>query len=459
MKRKGCRYPAFLSIGLIMATLWSAHSLQAATNIKYSGFIPNAIRDSSSTNPEFYVVTDGTPSLVQLRLANGESLNLASGLGNRWSITLTNAQVLYGYTATDYNHNWVGYLDVWVSGVNQGPYNIFMNVLDQFVPQITPVSVGTQAQKTAHLVNMRLPGLAPATMDNAYVTQHFYQDFGDNYDFINIIYTPEHFENRYFQTTRNDVSGIGIPIYDNDAAYGVPPTHRLKGIIVYPIWDYFDLGERAFLHELGHRWINFLTVPKLQGVTPHWPLSSLASGMMGGQCFNCGNPQGLDFPYTLVPDGGGNYTCVDSGVRPTTYNDMELYLMGFLPSSAVGSYIVFSNQNQTCPGILNGPVQTVTVQDVINQHGDRSPSWLMAQKKFRVATIVVSQSFLNHDEMSFLDYFAARGGMMVPLHYTSGFSSGVTLPFYLATGGRGCMVTTIDHDGGCYEVYLPLILR
>ena len=40
MKTKNCRYPLFLTFGLIMLTLWSVPSLQAATNIKVSGVMP-----------------------------------------------------------------------------------------------------------------------------------------------------------------------------------------------------------------------------------------------------------------------------------------------------------------------------------------------------------------------------------------------------------------------------------
>ena len=319
-----------------------------------------------------------------------------------------------------------------------------------------PLVISAQAQQTPHVANLYLPALAPATMNDATVAAAFYQDYADSYDFLNIIYTPEHFANRFHYATRNTVSGIGLGLFDNGAAYGVPATHRLRGITVYPIVDYFDLAERASLHELGHQWINYLTAPKLQGVTPHWPVSSLAFGMMGWQC--CANTQGLDWPFQLTPLGGGNYQCNDMG-DSLVYNDMELYLMGLAPASEAGSYVVFTNQNQSCGASLSGPAQTVTSADVIAQHGARSPAWPSAQSKFWVATVVVSQSFLSADEMAFLDYFAARGSLTIPLDFTAGFASGTTWPFYLATGGRGCLVTTIDHTGGCYRLELPLIHR
>lgn len=424
--------------------------------ISYFGFSPLVIRLAGTTNPYFYIQTDNTITSAYITLTNGSTLSLIASGSGYFHNTLTHAQAVYGYTAADYNHNFVGYLNVFQGATKAAQYNLFINILDSQIPSVVPHIVSVQAQQTPHVVNLYLPGLYPATMDDQVVATAFYQDFADNYDFLNIIYTPQHFANRYHFATRNTVSGIGLGLFDNDALYGVPAAHRLRGISVYPIVSYFDMAERTSLHELGHQWINFLTVPKLQGVTPHWPVSSLAYGMMGWQC--CGNPQGLEWPYKLTPLIGGDYQCNYAG-SSLTYNNMELYLMGLVPSSEAGSYVVFTDQNQNCGTILNGPVQTVTSADVIAQHGARSPAWPSTQSKFRVATIVVSQSFLSADEMAFLDYFAARGSLTIPVGYTSGFSSGTAWPFYLATGGRGCLVTTIDFTGGCYRLELPLIRR
>jgi hypothetical protein len=45
--------------------------------------------------------------------------------------------------------------------------------------------------------------------------------------------------------------------------------------------------------------------------------------------------------------------------------------------------------------------------------------------------------------MAFFDFLAARGEATTPLHYTSGLASGTTLPFVLATNGRGHLSTGI----------------
>jgi hypothetical protein len=423
----------------------------ASYAISYFGFVPIVVKLAGTEDPYLYIQTDGTVTSAQLRLADNVTVILLTNRGGGlFDVTLTHSQALYGYTTSKYNHNFVGYLDVFQGATKERTYNIFINVLDSQIPPVTPQITDVEVQKSPHVVNLALPGLSPSYPDFAYVTQHFYQHFGDNYDFLSVIFIPERIENRSHIATKNTVQGIGRSIFNNNAIYN--PIYgsgsQLQGITLYPITGYFDMAGRAALHELGHQWMNFLSVPALpvlQGVTGHSPISSLARGIIGYQC--CGAAVGLDFPFTFTPLGGGDYRLSYSPPQ-LTYNDMELYLMGLLPADQVGPHFVFQDQNQTlCDGcILTGAVP-FTIDQVISAYGPRNPACGVAQTKFRVATIVASQTLLSADEMAFFDYFAARGSMMIPLGYTSGFASGITWPFYLATGGRGCLVTTIDYDG------------
>ncbi len=428
-------------------------SAPAAGPIQYWQFSPLATNLLSTTNVTFYIQTAGVSS-AYITLTSGTVAPLSYAGGGRFTRIFTHADIVAGYSAADANHNFVGYLNVYTGTTKLGQFNLFQNIVDGSVPPVTPVISDVEVQSTPHLVNLYLPGLYPDTMDDQYVAQHFYAHFADDYDFLSIIYTPAHFANRFHYQTRNSVSGIGLSIFDNDAAFGVPGMHRLKGITVYPITSYFDLAERGSQHEIGHQWINFLHSSQLLGVTPHWPVSSLAYGIMGW-----GVTQGLDFPYTFTPLGGGAFRLDAAPVAPV-FNDMELYLMGLAPSTSVGTYYVAVNQNTPQ---CNGCIVTATIPfnagNAIASDGPRSPAYPFAQRKFRVATIVVSQNFLSSNEMAFLDYMAARGSALSPLPYSSGFDSGTTYPFYLATGRRGCLITTIATDGNCYSLYAPLINR
>ena len=67
----------------------------------------------------------------------------------------------------------------------------------------------------------------------------FYEEFGDNYDFANVIYLhPDSFLNRDHFAVKNDVSGIGQPLIDQTAQdrqcgcaarnYQVPARYDLR---------------------------------------------------------------------------------------------------------------------------------------------------------------------------------------------------------------------------------------
>lgn len=231
---------------------------------------------------------------------------------------------------------------------------------------------------------------------------------------------------------------VPAALFDNGANYG--SRRRLRGINRYPIPDYFDMAEQSALHEMGHQWINFLAVPGLQGVRPHWPISSLAYGIMGYNSRS--NPQGLTLQFQIV--AAGNQYRFRKASAAMNYTDMDLYLMGLAPAESVKPHLVVVDQaQQPCDGCPTGPVVPVTVDDVIAAHGPRVPAYGEAQTHFRVATVIVSSRLLTPREMAFFDYFAARGEATKPLPYTSGFARGTALPFALATGHRGTLSTTL----------------
>ena len=102
---------------------------------------------------------------------------------------------------------------------------------------------------------------------------------------------------------KNEVDGIGLSRSNNTRVYG--SNGRLQGINVFPIDTFFDMADTGAVHETGHQWINFLTLPILRSGSPHWPVSSLARGIMG---FNIpGSIVGGNFPFNLVPLPNGDY--------------------------------------------------------------------------------------------------------------------------------------------------------
>jgi hypothetical protein len=121
-------------------------------------------------------------------------------------------------------------------------------------------------------------------------------------------------------------------------------------------------------------------------------------------------------------------------------------LMGLVSTSGVRPHIVFRDQSmQVQPNsILPGPVDTVRIADIVAANGARSPSAAVAQRDFRIATVVLSRGrLLTPDEMAFFDHMAARGASENVLQYTQGTSRGETKPFYLATGQRARLITRV----------------
>jgi hypothetical protein len=119
--------------------------------------------------------------------------------------------------------------------------------------------------------------------------------------------------------------------------------------------------------------------------------------------------------------------------------------MGLLPANEVKEHFVFTNQNQPIEdnGVLHGPVTKVTIADVVNLMGPRVPAYATSQKKFKIATIIVTSTFLSDAEMSFYDYFSSRAELREPVNVREGLLRYQSFPFYLSTGGRAEISTSL----------------
>ncbi len=390
---------------------------------------PMAVRTTRTDPAAVQIQTSGSVSAVRLDFANGGSLMLAPSGAGLWSGSVAASKLLDGYTASNVNHNFVGFLRLLGSaGETLATYNAFIQVVDSNVSSVNVRDLGGGARASDRIVNLYRPGIGINDVQTA--ARQFYGYFHDDYDFLQILFTvPSYPANRYHFAVRNDVSGIGVSIINNAALYG--SAGRLLGITVFPVDFFFDGAASATSHELGHQWINFLKNPILQP-GPHWPPSTMARGIMG---FSIGaTSEGGDFPWeiTMVTSTTAKLTASS----PTQeFSDFDLYLMGFIPPSSVAPGIVVQGtpcNDCTLPGT------TVTIGDVIAANGPRIPDSVAAPKAFRVATVVIARDrLLNDDEMAILEYFAARAEATTALPYTSGFARGTTKPFFLATRGIG----------------------
>jgi hypothetical protein len=277
--------------------------------------------------------------------------------------------------------------------------------------------------------------------------QRFFQTHGDKYDFLNFVHVAGVRGNRYHVGVKSQVQGISTSTYDNSAQYG--SAGRLIGYSTFPISSFFDGGDAAFSHETGHQWINFCQGTAFAAGIPHWPKGNVAINVMGFSIGGAGG-QGGTYSYTFTPNGSGGYV-VGNGqsIDQSTFNTMELYLMGLASPAEVGTFFVLNDQNQNITAgqtLTPAEITLVSVNDVIAARGPRVPNSTQAQRTFRCATVVLSEQLLDAYAMSLYDSFARRCEAKQQLTFASGLATGTCNPWYLATGGRSVMFSKIPDD-------------
>ena len=321
--------------------------------------------------------------------------------------------------------------------------NIFAEIWTDEIPMLSVNQLDADFQAGLNIVN--IVGQVPlGDFDARLWAQRFYNFFEDDYDFLNFILIPALRVNGYHFAVKNTTQGLGIIQFDRTSEYGSAGT--LQGISVFPISQFFDGAKTGYQHDLSHQWINFLRLTPFEFGIPHWPLSDVASGVMG---ISVGpNKQGGRFPWRLVAEGE-NYRAFHLGQDYIpVFNDLELYLMGLLPPDSVKSHFVFDNQNQTLAhgDLLFGPVTHISIEDLVAIVGPREPDFNNSQKQFRIATIVISEELLTVKGMSFFNFFALRAELNEEVPFSSGFSQGTAKPFYVSTGGKGELFTVIGNN-------------
>ena len=443
------RSAAALVCGLAILAARLPMSAAVGASVQSKAVYPAVIPADGSSGAIVAVRTTAPASSVFIELAAGGTVPLISLDAQTFSAVLTAGQLLSDYAADDVNRNFVGRLKVTDAATSEvSTANLFVNIDDATIADVPVVSSAPDMRCGAHVVNLEVPADDPAGLWDPPFTDidglltRFYQVFGDDYDFANVVFLrPDLTANRDHFATRNDVQGIGRPIFNNTATHG--SAGRLLGVTRFPLDFFFDLAEPAALHELGHQWINFLTpFPILGSGSPHWPASEPARGLMGMNI--SGGVVGGTFPFKFVPISGNSYML--SGEPPTgVFSPLDLYLMGFIGPHAVPPFVVLDPPGQTLLVGTTVTATTVGIDQAIDAMGPRIPDAAGSAKHFRMATILVTRTgLLNDREIAFFDHFAARGEAVAPLPFASGFLKGQAFPFPLATQGLGSLDTSVS---------------
>ncbi|WP_224364170.1 CARDB domain-containing protein [Hyalangium versicolor] len=234
------------------------------------------------------------------------------------------------------------------------------------------------------------------------VAQRFYATHTDSYDFLVVLPTFDTILGKDADGLHvgisNQVSGIGKPLFDNSPGFG--NAHRLKG--------YIDLGglrpgspsslqwEAVVLaHEVAHQWSGQTRFRE----TSSAPLSQELLGKDGAHwSFFLDSDASVLHGSDWEPRGPQSF---ESVARQGRYSALDLYLMGFLNSQEVAPMSLLTptedeplNDPTAIPPVngttISATSREVSLSQIIQAEGPRTPNSSNSQKHFRAAFILLT---------------------------------------------------------------------
>lgn len=255
-------------------------------------------------------------------------------------------------------------------------------------PPVVELAQGVRATtRVAAITDAAARDLGESAVEHA--VRRFYEVFPDDRDFLVVEIPPTagaDWSARAYQI-RNDAGGIGLDIA-RWRDYGSPDQLSLAVHTRMAVYSSHE-GERGsfclLTHELTHRWAAYVGAP-LADAGGHWRTNV------------------LDRPTSALGDPVG---CI--------FNDLELYLAGFLSADSIAS-----------PLSKDG----YTIAQLVSEHGLRTPVVPEAPSAFTIGFIVVAEAPLSDFELAWFDHMAGE--------YTAP-SSALGPNWSEATGGRSSL--------------------
>ncbi len=432
-----------------LATTWDT---SATVALKGTRFTPSVVNQSSTAPILFESTIEGQPSEVKIELAD-KSLIALNDKGLEGDKTGNDG--IYSVRIAPPSTGWqsfLGYLKVSENGAQVAQLNLILMVLTPEMPLVRTVKIDNSTQFSDYVFNMVVPSTSSNTFDVRQISQAFYKHHGDNFDFINVVLVPGYNGNRYHSYVSNAIQGLGMPIVNNSSSYG--SKGKLLGFNFFPVPSFFDAASNGYNHEIGHQWINYFSNSFLKEGIPHWPLSNLATGVMG---FSIGgaNGAGGSFSKKFVEEGNSFKLLDDSANYPPYFNDWEMYLMGLIPTDEVSSLAIIFKDQTTFPTESIYPKSAFNIfsfSDLIRIVGERSPRSSQSPKEFTIATIVLSETLLNEEEMAYFDFMAKRAEAKSQVAVREGLSTYMGKPFLVATRGKATLKAALNTNFSCDQV-------
>jgi hypothetical protein len=293
-----------------------------------------------------------------------------------------------------------------------GFWGIDLRIAPKTLPRVQVRQLAADVQYSAHVVNLVIPDFANVYLqddggfDFQAVARRFYQDFEDSYDTLAIV--PQAGLGASYQAfhrnVRNQVSGIGLSIFDDSASYG-SPSRRLQGVEL--LADGALTKNGTTVHELAHQWGGYIDWTRLTGITragaapsAHDPLWTQGETLLGSV-----------LPAARRVEGSANAWQIGLTPPPARFHPFTLYAMGLLSKDQVPAADLFADQGQFSSGTpavgtaVTGTTRSVTAFNVVGMLGERSGP---VRTEWRRAVIVVSNQLLTAREMDYWTFYTAR---------------------------------------------------
>jgi len=248
------------------------------------------------------------------------------------------------------------------------------------------------------------------------VLKKFYESHPDIYDFA-IIYStiPTDVQTGNGLTVKNGVRGNGsfFPDLDETAKYGSKGKLRLQ-VFMPPklgIDNLYDEDQwHMLLHEFSHLWLMFIgdiadcaTRPDFNVKCKNQPTEFRVNSNGAHWSDNVDTAIRENGIVYEDPNGGGAYnysngyctTVAPSRPRQFRFNDIDLYLMGFISSSQAHPIYWYDLQPYNQQLQAQCTQHTISVDDIIKMEGSRQPAYPDAQRDFSVAFILLSAKGQN----------------------------------------------------------------
>ncbi len=266
------------------------------------------------------------------------------------------------------------------------------------------------------------------------LTTILYKSFEDSFDFVFLTPDPRSewkggsFVGRNFRV-RKPADGLGLNFRSMLTEAG--SAGRLGSIVFLQSPE--NLVGGPSLHEIMHNWGQYILPTDYN---THWGRSDV-NGLLGG--WEPGtltrSPEGFyqtsasrpDGPLMAFRTGGGNQW---------PYANLELYMMGLLPTDSVGPVQVAVNADFV-PGLGSTftatGFETYTIERIVEENGPRKPEYGKAPSSFRGMLVIVSVIPLGKDDW-------ARWSRDVKRFSLAADDGDDRLyNFWEATGGRGVL--------------------